>query len=236
MLLWIGFAVMAAVTLAVVVRPLLRSEQASDDELRDPTAVYRDQLAEIEAERERDLIAATEAEAARIEISRRLLASATEFDPPSASTEGAPSASRIRKNGAAARNAAFALMAGLPLATMALYLALGQPGLPSQIAAARPPVPAADADVTQLIAAVETRLRQKPEDGDGWDVIAPVYLRQQRFREAADAFARAIRLKGEFVQRLAGFAEFDRYGERRYRHGSCAARVRKAADIGAGAN
>jgi cytochrome c-type biogenesis protein CcmH len=54
---------------------------------------------------------------------------------------------------------------------------------------------------------VEARLREHPEDGDGWDVIAPVYFKLERFRDAANAYARAARLKGETVRRLAGLAE-----------------------------
>ncbi len=204
MLLWVGFAVMAASVLALVLRPLLRPETARDADSRDATAVYRDQLTEIDAERERGLIGAGEAEAARTEIARRLLASASESEAAAATPLTVNDPPRAV---AAARHAALALMAGLPITAMALYLAVGQPGLPSQSAATQPPVPAANADVAQLVAAVEARLQKHPEDGDGWDVIAPVYLRQQRFREAADAFARATRIKGESTTRLAGFAE-----------------------------
>src|SRR5207247_718880 len=59
----------------------------------------------------------------------------------------------------------------------------------------------------ELVAKVEARLREHPEDSEGWDVIAPVYLRLGRFHDAAGAFDRASRLKGESVKRLAGFAE-----------------------------
>jgi cytochrome c-type biogenesis protein CcmH len=63
------------------------------------------------------------------------------------------------------------------------------------------------AQLGDLVAKVEARLREHPEEGEGWDVIAPVYLRLGRYRDAADAFARAARLKGESVKRLAGLAE-----------------------------
>src|SRR5690606_8684079 len=62
-------------------------------------------------------------------------------------------------------------------------------------------------NVGELIARVEERLRAHPEDGQGWDVIAPVYLRLQRYADAAHAFAEANRLQGESVRRLLGFAE-----------------------------
>ena len=61
--------------------------------------------------------------------------------------------------------------------------------------------------VTQLVAQVEERLRQHPEDGRGWDVIGPVYLRLGRYGDAANAFQQALRLVGESQDRLAGLAE-----------------------------
>ena len=93
MLLWIAFALLTAAVLAWVLAPLARPAPASEA-LPSPDAgtraVYRDQLAEIEAERADGLIGAAEAEAARIEISRRLLASAASPEPAAAS----PSLSR----------------------------------------------------------------------------------------------------------------------------------------------
>ena len=59
----------------------------------------------------------------------------------------------------------------------------------------------------QLVAKVEERLREHPEDGRGWDVIGPVYLRLGRYGDAAKAFQQAVRLQGESPDRLAGLAE-----------------------------
>lgn len=61
--------------------------------------------------------------------------------------------------------------------------------------------------MSELIARVEQRLATNPADGQGWDVIGPVYLRLDRFQDAADAFSNAIRLLGETTPRLAGLAE-----------------------------
>src|SRR5262249_58861885 len=94
-----------------------------------------------------------------------------------------------------------------PLPTLALYLTHGSPGLPSYPMAGRIGLPLEQANVTELVAKVERQLREHPEDGQGWDVIAPIYFRLGRFREAADAYANATRLQGETVRRLAGFAE-----------------------------
>jgi len=49
-----------------------------------------------------------------------------------------------------------------------------------------------------LVARVEERLRINPEDGAGWSVIGPVYMRLGRYQEAAEAFRKA---NEEFEQR-----------------------------------
>jgi cytochrome c-type biogenesis protein CcmH len=104
----------------------------------------------------------------------------------------------------------------IPLIAGSLYVGLGSPNLPgrphdtksaaSDTGAVTGTKPDA-ADLGQLINQVEARLRQAPDDGRGWDVIAPVYLRDQRFADAKFAYARAIELQGPSAARLMGFGE-----------------------------
>lgn len=211
MLLWVGFAVLAAGVLVAVLRPLWATGGAAGDV--DPAAVYRDQLAEIATDRERGLIDQVEAEAARIEIARRLLAASGEAGergaatpPPHVEGGGSGAATSITAPTPHRRLAA-ALGICVPLAAIAIYLAVGAPGRPDMPLSARLKAPIETADVARLIASVEARLAAHPEDGQGWDVIAPVYLRMGAFAKAIDAYARAMRILGETPKRLAGFAE-----------------------------
>jgi cytochrome c-type biogenesis protein CcmH len=205
MLLWVGFAVLTAAVVAVLLRPLLAGADpaAATDVKGDgaariaASAVYRDQLAEVEAERARGLIGDAEAEAARVEIARRLLAAADTvgrkaFDAPAATFP---------------RAVAMLVAVALPLVAIAAYLAVGTPTQPGLPFASRAAPPGSAPGVSELVAKVEERLRAHPEDGRGWDVIAPVYLRLGRFNDAANAFQQAIRLVGESPDRLAGLAE-----------------------------
>jgi cytochrome c-type biogenesis protein CcmH len=203
MVLWLIFAVMSAGVVVALLHPLFGGPHGPAERgAVAVTAVYRDQLAEIEAEARRGLIGAEEAEAARREISRRLLASASPGTAaPSDPSETAAPGGR-RRMAAAILTAAF-----IPLAAAAVYLQTGQPNLPAQPLAARHPPRPVDADMAKLIAAVEARLKEHPEDGRGWDVIAPVYLRLERYGDAAHAFAQAARLLGESPSRLSGLAE-----------------------------
>jgi cytochrome c-type biogenesis protein CcmH len=203
MVLWIAFAVMTAATLLAVLAPLGRPSSGVDDTAdagagAGTRAVYRHQLDEIEAERARGLIEPAEAEAARLEVSRRLLASAE-------ATAGTIAGASVP----ASRAARIALVAAavVPLLTLGLYLVQGSPGLPAYPFAARQQATLQQSPLGDLIARVEARLREHPEDGKGWDAIAPAYLSLGRYRDAADAFERAARLLGETPARLGGLAQ-----------------------------
>jgi cytochrome c-type biogenesis protein CcmH len=192
--IWLILACLTAFVLFVLLRPLAGGD--ADSPARDAfdAAVYRDQLSEVERDRARGLIGEAEAEAARIEIARRLLAADTREHALSGAT-GA---------GSLARGAMVAIAVAVPLAALGLYLSYGSPRLPDQPLAARLSDPASDQNLEALIAKVEARLRQHPEEGQGWDVIAPIYLGLRRYSDAADAYENAIRLLGESPKRLSG--------------------------------
>jgi cytochrome c-type biogenesis protein CcmH len=189
MLLWISFALLAAAVATLLLRspPTLIQTAAGDADL----AVYRDQLGELEADASRGLI-----DTARTEIARRILKRAADPSTMAPNATGAQ-AERVLLIGAAA----------LPVVSLALYLVVGSPTLPGRPLADRLAEPADRASPTDLIAKVEQRLRERPDDGQGWSVIAPIYLSQGRAVEAAEAFGRAIKLDGETPDRLAGLAK-----------------------------
>lgn len=194
MLIWVVLACLTAIVLLVLLRPLAaagtndRAPEAFD------AAVYRDQLSEIENDRARGLIGGEEAEAARVEIARRLLAADSK----------ARASDRATTGGARARTALIAVVAALPLLALGLYLTFGSPRLPDQPLAARLEDPASDRKLEALVARVEARLREHPEEGEGWEVIAPVYMSWRRYSDAAEAYAQAIRLLGPSAKRLSG--------------------------------
>src|SRR5262249_47049999 len=55
--------------------------------------------------------------------------------------------------------------------------------------------------IASLIARIERHLEEKPNDGRGWEVIAPVYMRLERFEDAARARRNALNLLGATAQR-----------------------------------
>lgn len=199
MLLWICFAVLTAAVVTFVIAPLQRRASDGVASSSADVAVYRDQLQELEAERDRGLVAADEVEAARAEVARRLLkrVAADEATPQLRGGHASVLSTRV----------SYAVVAFVPLVSISAYLATGYPEIPSRPFASRQTEPVQGATIADVIARIEERLRTQPDDGQGWEVIAPVYLRLGRYADAAHSFAESNRLLGESTKRLLGFAE-----------------------------
>lgn len=194
MVLWFVLAALTAIVLFVLLRPLIAARAEARVPEAFDAAIYRDQLTEIASDRARGLIGESEAEAARIEIARRLLAA----------DENAREASRAKRSSGTDKAAILIVGVVLPLLSLGLYLTYGSPRLPDQPLAARLDDPANEQNIDALVARVEARLRAYPEEGQGWEAIAPVYLRAGRYSDAAEAYARAVKLLGPSPKLLSG--------------------------------
>src|SRR5580700_2162991 len=195
-MVWFVLAGMAACAVLAALWPLLRpSPPMKADGAANEAAFYKAQLEEIKRDVERGLLPQGEAESARAEAARRLIAAA------SGPSEAAAPARRTRLA------AAVLIAVGLPAIAFSLYGRLGQPMLPDEPLASRKVTPQTDGGIEAAVAAVEARLTAKPDDGKGWAVIAPVYMRLERYSEAAHAYAEALRLLGEDPMRRAAYGE-----------------------------
>ena len=195
MILWSILAVMTAAALFAVIWPLAR--HAGSVRSGSDIAVYRDQLDEIERDLAAGLIGKTEAEAARVEISRRLIAAAD-------AAKAAPKAFDATSATWRRRAVSVATLLTLPIVAGGLYLRLGSPEL-AQSAVQRNA--AARQSVESLVARVEAHLAQNPEDGRGWEILAPVYMRLDRYSDAVTAWRNTLRLLGENAERDANLGE-----------------------------
>ena len=194
MLFWILVAVLTAAVAAVLLLPLLRAGRSADVAEAHDAEVYRDQLDELTRDERAGLIGATEAELARAEIARRLIAA-------KARAERSAPAGPARRN----RLAQAAVIILLPAAGLGLYLSTGSPDLPAKPLAARLANPGNDLNI--LIAKAERHLIDNPDDGAGWELLAPIYLRNGRLEDSANAYRQTIRVLGASPQRLDGYAE-----------------------------
>ncbi|WP_454284435.1 c-type cytochrome biogenesis protein CcmI [Rhizobium leguminosarum] len=193
MLFWILVAALTAALAVILLYPLLRGAKAADNIRAGEAAVYRDQLRELDRDLDGGLITPEEADYARAEIGRRLIAVSAE--------EPAETPKPARRH---RFTEAFVLLV-LPVLGLCLYLTTGRPDLPSQPLEARLENPGND--VAVLITKAERHLAEKPDDGKGWDVLAPIYFRTMRVNDAQVAYRNAIRLLGPSPVRLDGLAE-----------------------------
>ena len=196
MILWLGFALMTAAAIFAVLWPLARRHDARAGS---EVEVYRDQLDEIARDRAAGLIGEAEAEAARVEVSRRLINAADAAEFRHAVAIGSPLWRR--------RAAAVAGLVLLPAGAIALYLTLGSPQLPGEPLQARLRAIHNDRSIASLVAQVEQHLVQNPNDARGYAVLAPVYLQLGRFQEAVSARRKVLALGGETADRQADLGE-----------------------------
>jgi cytochrome c-type biogenesis protein CcmH len=194
-MLWLIFAVLTAGAVICVLWPLSKFP-------RTPTrrdigvAIYRAQLAEIERDEAQRIVSRVDAQSAKVEAARRLLTA-------DAAAEKPPAAPRTR-----ARLASFAVLIFVPALSLTVYATIGHPDLPDAPLAARlQSSPPERLDLAAAIAKVEAHLTQHPDDGRGYEVLAPVYLRVGRVGDAVNAARRALRLLGESPSRQALYGE-----------------------------
>jgi cytochrome c-type biogenesis protein CcmH len=198
--LWIAAAALTVATLGLLLAPLLRRREPPPARAEFDLAVFRDQLAEVDRDLERGLLDTEQAEAARIEVERRMLAAADE-------TALAPPEPRQRRGGLVF---AFLAIVVVPTGAFGLYLSLGTPGIPDQPWAAGntpAPVAAGAATMETAVASLVERLRANPDNADGWILLGRSYVTMDRYAEAAEAFRRALRLNGADPDLAAAYGE-----------------------------
>jgi cytochrome c-type biogenesis protein CcmH len=204
MLFWIICACLSLVVVGTIVAPMLRAprtQAASPD-----VAFYKAQMAEVDRDVARDVLAEDEAERAKTEIARRLLAANSAMTQATASPAGR----------------AAAVVSGVAVVGLSafLYWDMGAPAYPdlplklriengdaarlnrptqAQAEAAAPalgPVEAPDSyleNVAQLREIMPTR----PDDLQGWLLLARHESTLRNFPAAAFAQGRVVALKGE---------------------------------------
>jgi len=196
MTLWLTFALMTAAAIFAVLRPLGRRKVAQGGT---DFAVYQDQLAEVGRDRAAGLIGEAEAEAARIEISRRLIAAADAAANAASTADPSPLWRR--------RVTATIGLLALPVGAAALYLMIGSPDLPGEPLGPRLAALHDDRSIAGMIAQVENHLRAHPDDVRGYGVLAPIYLRLGRMSDAVEARRKILKLAGDSADREADLGE-----------------------------
>ncbi len=192
-MIWVHFAFLTGAAVLAVLWPLMRAPRPSVRQAAD-RGFYQTAISGIDRDLERGLTTPGDAEAARVEAARRLIASAA--------SAPAQSASRPRL-----RIAALAAVVLIPALTLGLYYYTGNPDYSDQPLAARLNAPPDGMDVNAALAKIERHLADNPDDARGWEIVAPVYMKLGRADDAAEAFRQQIRLLGPSAQRASAYGE-----------------------------
>lgn len=192
-----GILVLLSVSaVAMLLLPMLRPDTAGTDRRAGAVAVLADQLHEVERDAERGLISSDEAEAARIEIKRRLL------------KLGRGHSARQRTD-AGGHAALWVSALVVPLVAGLLYTQLGSPEVPAVPFADRQDERAEQAQITELTGRLLERLESDPEGGptEGWMLLGQTYMRMGRYADATTAMETVIKRDDAFSAMLSQYAE-----------------------------
>ncbi|MBT3360372.1 MAG: c-type cytochrome biogenesis protein CcmI [Rhodospirillales bacterium] len=198
---WIAALGLLAATVGLFLWVLMRKRKPAMARADYDVAVFRDQLNEVERDLDRGVLAADQAEAARIEIKRRMLSAA---DGRDAAQEGAVSPGL--------RGAGLAVIAMIvPVASIAMYLMLGSPDVADQPLSARQgeiqTAQQGEHEMAGAVAKLTAQLEKDPSNAEGWMLLGRSLRTMERYSEAAEALRKGIELIGRDADALAEYAE-----------------------------
>lgn len=199
-------AVMVAISLIVVLPPLLRGRAAGRvDRVRTNLAILKDQLAELERDRAAGQLAEDRYAEIRAELERRAIEETT-------TDAAAPAAAASARRGAPRWAAALAVALLLPVVAGFGYWRFGDAGAFNPLIA-QSPAGGDDAHgltperIAGMIGSLEERLKREPDNVNGWATLARTYYSQRRFAEATRAYAKLAELVPDNADILADYAD-----------------------------
>ena len=231
LLFWSIATLLVALTLGMLLWPLLRARQvavAPDDDTA-AIAVYRDQKRALDAECAAGAITTAERDAALAELARRIsedvvaTGQAPAPSPASAAGTAAPAPKR-------AWALALVLVLLVPAAAFTLYQRLGTP-VAATAADGGTGHEMSERQIAAMVESLAQRLKQHPDDANGWVLLAHSYQALERFTEAADAYARADALIPNNASLLADYADTLAMAQGRKLEGAPAVLIQRALAI-----
>ncbi|MCF6344593.1 MAG: c-type cytochrome biogenesis protein CcmI, partial [Devosiaceae bacterium] len=170
--------------------PISNDSELNDemkDEIRVPNNSYfKAQLRELEKDIKSGLISKEEAQGAKAELAREMIKIKSETNAKK----------HKREASALAISTPVFLISIILIALFSffIYYQVGKPNLPSAPLALRATPEGQKIEIENAIKKVEERLKENPDDARGWAVIAPIYMRMQRFDESVIAYRNILRL------------------------------------------
>lgn len=193
---WILAALMVLVALAFILIPLLVPRPAAGPSASDANLdVLRNQRREIDADVASGVLPADARDAAVAELVDR---AAEDLEAPPA-----PSAAAPRRPWPAAIVASLLV----PALAFGLYLAVGTPRAADSRLVARAGEPMDAQQVSAMVDELARKVRARPEDVQGWSLLARSLAALGRFPEAVDAYAHLAKIAPGDAQVLVDYAD-----------------------------
>ena len=202
------FIVIAALMVAVVLVwlgvPLLRG-RASGADVNQPAinlAIYRDQFAELEADRARGAVSEAQYAETRAELERRVIEEGS-----GGLAAPAPGA------GKAGLWTAILLAGAVPVLAALMYLQWGEPDAFSPLGRATTAQGEdahgglSQAEMVEAVDRLAERLKKEPDNLDGWLTLARSYYSMGRFQDASAAFDHVVSKAPNEADILADYAD-----------------------------
>ena len=183
MTFWISLAALTLVAIALTVLPLLLGNRRQIiSEQNAQVAVLRDRRDEIEREQKAGRLTANEAAEAQQELVDALGESL-------ATSDSGKTASTV--SGKTSLVTAALMVVCIPVLSYLAYAMVGQPDIQAQLAASQSDRAPTPADVNNMIAQIEARLAQQPDDGEAWYALAQARKFKGDLAGAVQAYQRA---------------------------------------------
>ena len=195
-LFWIIAALLTLLALAILLWPLLRRNGKKNSVAADAlnVAVYRDQLRELEADRAAGTLTEDNYQRARVELERRMLDDVDQQQHATPQTAG--------------RLSAWLVGAAAPLLAVGVYFVAGNPRALSPVELPRDTSKGVTAQqVEAMVAKLSERMKQNPDDPQGWAMLGRSYAVMNRFDDAAAAYAQAAKRAPDSPHVLTDFAD-----------------------------
>lgn len=206
---WIIAALMMLLALWFILPALLQKpNDAAEVQRREANVfIYRDQNRELDADLKNDLIGEEQYKAEKAELERRLLEDVTATEDSTATAKSS-------------NTFAYSVALFIPIGAIAFYLIVGSPkGLnPATAPATIPnagteqpgpasPGPMSQEQVAANVDKLAARLKQNPNDPQGWTMLARSYMMQEKFSDAASAYEKLTALSANDADAWADYAE-----------------------------
>ncbi|HNS58068.1 MAG: hypothetical protein JNIBNLAF_00092 [Nitrosomonas europaea] len=208
---WVVAGIFIVVALLFVIPVLLRSKRNESQEQIERQAanitIYRDQLAELERDLRDDTLSREQYGSSKQELQKRMLQDVS---------ENGESVTHLVPTSRHGVVAGIIVTLVIPLAAIYLYLVIGDTrGLLPQSQLANATQFSQNGaggeeghiDISSMVESLAARLRENPEDIEGWVMLGRSYAIMERFDDASATYAKLVQMVPDNPQFLSDYAD-----------------------------